>query len=495
MAYNEVFATGLQLNFLPNKTFEVLNASSKEEEYRIISRNLWRALMMGCPHVLDFNHMISVSFLRSVLLSPEPRLLKILNDEFQKGLEYVFKQLSAHPELDVLQRNQAELYVTNCLTYMLYVEPEKNSVLWVPQYIEGAWQMVDYQVDYIELTNPDKKNTFAFSQRDRVFAFGLTPSYDHRLAHPLLIFPGTTYLAGQGFSSHLDSDFRPFQGTGESLYLQGRERIASWLNACHLKPKVCGVSLGGSLALLLAVDIGNKVLRVDAFNPAGLLQPLWGSRKDNWERFTEEERPAVYVQKQANDIVSMFGDWKKEFILIHSKPPKEYQGSNGFSNHPINLAGFANTVYTTMDPEADNQQRKLRNLIFYNALRAAFYYTAIIPSVWLALPIMRLMIYLFKGMMDLSIAAAQLLYRGANVLGDAIVSGFCAFIDLLRYVTTVALQSTFAVLKKEPSQNNTQGNQGAVESPLCAHGLFAQPSEEEKSVDLEEAAYAYLAEV
>ena len=481
MAHDEVFATGLQLNFLKNKSSEPLIADSEEEGYSIVARNLWRALMMGCPSAYDLKDIVSRKVLQSVLHKPEPKLTQVLREEFQSGMSYVHQQLCNNTPMNQLQHNQAELYISNCLTYIPYIEPEENSVLSIPQYIGDTWQLIEYKINYIELTNPSKKNQY---QRDRVFAFGLTPVDTAIGANPLLIFPGTTYPAGQGFWSHIESDFRAFQGVGENLYAQGRDRIQKWANSCTIKPKVCGVSLGGSLALLFAVDMGNIACRVDAFNPAGLYVPLWGGRKDNWENFSASDKPKVYVQKQGNDIVSMLiGYWKDDFIVLQSRSSKEHAGRHGFSNHAINLAGCEQTEYIEIDAEMDNQQRKLRNLIFYTLLRAALYYATIAPTLYVALPTVRVMLYLSELIITTCISFANLMYTAAAWTVNAMADGLLLIMDTLYTMTKMAPEAPdcftgdLSFMAEQPDKKRTRWGLFKAKDQSDPDGLGAEEAE------------------
>ncbi|MGL5742592.1 MAG: hypothetical protein ACRCXC_08605 [Legionella sp.] len=70
---------------------------------------------------------------------------------------------------------------------------------------------------------------------------------------------GTTYPAGQGFLPQITTDSKGFETVGKSLYRTGRDKIQKWLSA-QKTTHVCGVSFGGSLSLLLAIDKGDYKL-------------------------------------------------------------------------------------------------------------------------------------------------------------------------------------------------------------------------------------------
>ncbi len=77
-----------------------------------------------------------------------------------------------------------------------------------------------------------------------------------------------------------------FQTAGELLYKNSRHRISEWISQQQRKPHVCGLSLGGTLSLLVAIDQGDHISRVDALNPAGLHPDLLRSAHDKWNTLT-----------------------------------------------------------------------------------------------------------------------------------------------------------------------------------------------------------------
>ena len=129
----------------------------------------------------------------------------------------------------------------------------------IPQCVSGHWELVEYQVTPIELTATSNWRHLFIYDHDRIFAYGLTPFFQPK-AESHLIFMGTTYPAGQGFLTQIKADAKGIESVGRSLYQTGRERIHQWLEQQENFVHVCGVSLGGSLSLLLAIDKGNYKL-------------------------------------------------------------------------------------------------------------------------------------------------------------------------------------------------------------------------------------------
>ena len=199
---------------------------------------------------------------------------------------------------------------------------------------------------------------------------------------------GTTYPAGQGFATTVNTDLEAFETAGKKLYRSGHKAITNWLDKQHpRKTHVCGTSLGGALSLLVAIDQGNKLSRIDALNPPGLYDPLRKSRFDHWDELTE--KPEVYIQKQEGDPVSRFGVWKPDWHLLHVIPPADKRGPNQVTDHALNYAGFADTQFIGIDTKEDNEERKSRNLWMYTILRSGAYYLGMVPYRYLILPTVR----------------------------------------------------------------------------------------------------------
>lgn len=202
---------------------------------------------------------------------------------------------------------------------------------------------------------------------------------------------GTTYPAGQGFLTQVNSDSKGFETVGKSLYRTGRSRIQAWLAQQKGAIHVCGTSLGGSLSLLLAIDKGDYTLsRVDALNPAGLHDARSKSQFDHWDSL--ESKPQVVVQKQGNDPVSAFGLWKEDWNIIQVNPPAAKKGPNGLSDHALNYAGLKGTQFTPVDPKEDNLQRHQRNFWLYSLGRSFIYYGLLLPYTHLIRPLGHLLV-------------------------------------------------------------------------------------------------------
>lgn len=385
MIYRNPFKGGMDLRFFANAEFESTDGLPLIEQYPIIARNTLRLLTMGWT--AKWIDLISTTTLDAIFITPNPDILKEMRLAFQQGFELLFTQLQ-HKKLTVEEHEQAHLFISNCLNLLPLTNLNRFESFKIPQWVDDNWVMVDYQVVPIELTEKWGLGHLLLQDEDRVFAYGLEP-LSNKKAQSHLIFSGTTYPSGQGFVSQVNSNLRGFTTVGETLYLTGRARIRDWLlwqlrqtNKVH----VTGVSLGGSLSLLLAIDQGDLVTRIDALNPAGLHEPWQGTNHlDKWDELAT--KPLVVIQQQDRDVVSIFGVWKKAWQILQVKPPADKQGPNGFIDHIMNYAAFAETLFTPVDPELDNKNHKVRNFWLYTLGRSLIYYPLLLPFNYLVRPL------------------------------------------------------------------------------------------------------------
>lgn len=419
MAKTGTFTGGLDLSFVQDPNYESTNSKhTHQEKQAIIARNALRLLMGGWPS--SINPFLSSEVFSAVFILRNPNLLKEFRLAFQQGFTFLHQQLQNNPPLTADQQEQVQLYLSNCLSLLPYADLTPWETIAMPQWIDGHWDLVLYQVEPIELTSQSNPQGFFFKvldgvfpwakrfftkDQDRVFAYGLKPIINTK-AQSHLIFMGTTYPVGQGFIRHIDTDLKGLESVGTSLYQQSRKRISHWLSQQNGKVHVCGMSLGGALSLLLAIDQGEHIERVDALNPPGLHDTWYKNSLDKWD--TIEDKPKVVVQKQGADPVSFFGIWKKEWTVLAVQPPKSKQGPNGFVDHALNYAGFANTQFTYVNAADDNAKRGSRNFWIFSLGRALVYYTIIAPYLYLIRPILYFH-YEHRGSFALGIVAVVLI--------------------------------------------------------------------------------------
>jgi hypothetical protein len=388
MLENFYYAGGLKLDFLPTAQLETEKLTDKTLDLKRQARNVLRVLMSGWTQ--DWRELFSYELFQAILVERHHQFTTFARLAFQEGMKHLFTQLE-HQTLSTEQQNQAQLFISNCLSYLTFFDPTPHESFAIPQLIEhengGRWEMIDYKVTPIELTPTHGFEKLFIKEHDRVFAYGLEP-INHPKAFPHLLFMGTTYPAGQGFFTTVNTDLEAFETAGKKLYRTGRKNILQWLDTQEKKVHVCGTSLGGALSLLLAIDQGDKLSRVDALNPPGLHPALRKSRYDRWEDFTT--KPEVYIQKQGNDPVSIFGVWKEDWHILKVTPPKDKQGPNILTDHALNYAGFEGTTFVGIDTKKDNKEHRSRTFWLYILLRSIVYYILLVPLRYLAVPIVRL---------------------------------------------------------------------------------------------------------
>lgn len=351
----------------------------------------------------NWREILSVKVLKAILIRRDRELMRGMRLAFQEGFSYVYEQLNAKNELSIEQHRQAELYISNCLTLLPFSDINPFESIAIPQWIDNRWHFVDYKVIPIELTPTKGIKKLFIRDEDRVFAYALEP-ITNKKAEPHLIFMGTTYPAGQGFSEQINTDLKGFDTVGNKLYRSGRDRLLTWLATQNQKVRVCGTSLGGSLSLLLAIDQGDKLSRVYPLNPAGLYDSWFKKHFDNWDRLVN--KPHVLIQKQGNDPVSRFGVWKSDWDVVRVIPPLDKQGPNELVDHALNYAGFSATQFIGVDTEKDNEEHQYRNFWLYTLGRGIVYYLGLLPYHYIVRPCMY---YAVTHKLELSLAAASIL--------------------------------------------------------------------------------------
>ena len=381
---------GLQLDFLPRDTDKTQGFEASEDKTQAVVRAVVRMVTMGWPNAearsaIQFDWTFICHAIQAIFIERDSAVIRKMREIFQEGFGYIYEQLQSK-NLTARQQAQAQLYISNCLSLLPFADFNPYEFITIPQYIEGAWQQVDYKVVPIELTPTEGIEKLFFREEDRAFAYGLEPIACDK-AEPHLIFSGTSYPAGQGYSMQVHTDLEGFETAGKKLYRTGHERITAFLDkqlSQNKKTHVCGVSLGGALSLLVAIDQGNKLSRVDALNPAGLYESFKKSQYDHWDEIVSAgDAPEVFVQRQGRDPVSLFGVWKPEWHVLQVDPPQDKQGPSCFLDHVLNYAGFSDTTFTDISKKEMSQARKQRNTWIYAGLRGFIYYAFIFTNLLL----------------------------------------------------------------------------------------------------------------
>lgn len=381
---NAIFAVSANISFYNTKAFE---PPQNADDIHTRARNAFRLLFMGWDK--QWQDIIHGRLFTAVLAHRDPEVLSIARKEFQHGFLNIYQQLCSR-NFSELEHRAIALYLANIISYITFLDPTPNEVFNIPQWINNKWELVTYHITPIELTSP----TSLTRQQDRVFAYGFEPiNQPEAVSH--LAFAGTSYPSGQGFGESIYADLEPLTTVGESLYRSGKQSITAWLDSQNGHSiHVCGASLGGALALLLATDQPEKIKRVDALNAPGLFPFRLRGNLDHWQ--SAKRKPEVVIQKQLHDHVSALGVWKPEWTVLRITPGISHGGPKNAA-HILQYANQPDVTIEQIDTAEDNArlERKLRNFFVYGALRTIAYLLIAIPWLVIARPIKNLFTHLF----------------------------------------------------------------------------------------------------
>jgi hypothetical protein len=132
----EQYAGGLALNFFESPEFENDQINDDIENTQIQTRNLLRILMGGWSQ--KWRDLLSSRMAKAVFITRDHQLTQAMRLAFQEGFRHIFSQLQ-NQQLTEQQHNQAQLYISNCLTYLPFGDTTANESFAVPQYLDGAY--------------------------------------------------------------------------------------------------------------------------------------------------------------------------------------------------------------------------------------------------------------------------------------------------------------------------------------------------------------------
>src|SRR3989338_1471783 len=176
----------------------------------------------------DIFSIANLRMLKAIFIKANPQLISTLRQVFQQGFNQLYQNNLQGQTYNDEQNEQIHLFITNCLNLLPYTGLNDLDEIAIPQWVDGSWQLIKYNITPIELTGRKGVSRLFIREQDRVFAYGLTPQTPGAQAH--LIFMGTTYPAGQGFWSQIMNDLQGFATAGQNLYCSGRARVRAWLH-------------------------------------------------------------------------------------------------------------------------------------------------------------------------------------------------------------------------------------------------------------------------
>lgn len=359
---------GRQLTFLPP---EMPTEKKARSVYLLIS-------LLCDGYRKDWKKMINLSVLRAILIRRDPEILALGRDLFRQGFANLFAQLKDQ-EMTPETLTQAQIFIANCRIFITYFELCSKETVHFPEWIDDHWELVDYSIEPILMT-PKKPGLNLFHQSiDRFYAYGFVPREQTR-AKTHLVYSGTPYPAALAFWISVEADLQAGQTLGEPIFRAGHDIIKKWLRRQKLNGRqieASGISLGASLALLTAIEHGNYLTGVHAYNPAGLYPHKKPSDLDCWDRLSQ--KPAVRVICQGRDPVSKLGVFKPDWEMLYLNPDKKDQVWLSVLDHAFNFAGEEKTEFSQMNPEDRSQANARNNRWIYGRGRSLLYHGLVAP--------------------------------------------------------------------------------------------------------------------
>jgi|GEM_PF-6545643 len=226
----------------------------------------------------------------------------------------------------VLEAEGDPSIIGHILSYYTFFAPQGE--LTIP------WEdnLYRYLVEFLPLTPP--------VLGPPLMAYGLVPQDG---GPPFLIFAATCSMLG------VLADINPFFSAGTYPFHYAKPQLLAWLNRFPLHSTVaCGMSLGGSLALLAHQSL--PIAKAYTYNPSGLTP---------WQLnpHTQAEPPHVYYN--AGDIVPLSGpSWPANTRLYRLESPTTAR-RNPFLAHLQCVGAMQGHIRSEVPAENSTWKRKI----------------------------------------------------------------------------------------------------------------------------------------
>ncbi len=299
-----------------------------------IAQQLVRWLFSDAPF---WRTIASSHLLKAIFIKKNEKLMRAVQNELQNMLYACFELLQYTSE-----NTLGEIQIGAILAILPFLEPPVEIPLVIPQKIQNQWQLVSYRVEKIALTPPWLGSPMT--------AFGLQPE---TAAPSLLLFMGTPQPTATGWLLSVWTDFVPGLSVGQLVYrCFAKEKIASWVLSQQGTIKTYGKSLGGSLALLTAHDMPDKVSQVHGYNAAA---PCF-------TKFPESVKVCLYIRE--NDPVQYLGYYPPHFELLRSITARK---DTPFFAHIRSCPGFTPLVIIKLDTKHETKRliRKCMHVLHF----------------------------------------------------------------------------------------------------------------------------------
>ncbi|MBA3816939.1 MAG: hypothetical protein H0X29_10580 [Parachlamydiaceae bacterium] len=289
--------------------------------------------------------LIRIPLLQAILVKHDPLFLKQFRDELQLELNHLADNPPKNAQEEILWR-QFLGYIIAILPFSYPFEGEKMKIPLLEE--NGACRLVEYSINIIEFSPNNTSSPMS--------AIGFAPIID-TLAPPILSYLGTTFPAGNGFTTTIKADFTPKMAVGEEAYAQAKEKIAFWFKN-KTNVHLVGVSLGGAMAFHTIRDHYKSLSRTDIYNPPGLYAHCWKGQSYN-------DGCPINIYRQPGDIVSKMGFWPEgSKVKIFNIIPHQ----NGIAevmprSHIQAFSGCQKVTFLQSDPATENKSFSRKALV------------------------------------------------------------------------------------------------------------------------------------
>lgn len=297
--------------------------------------------------------LISIDLIKALLFKKNKKFLSEVLDEFQRIAQKVVEELKSKENPTAEQIFLVETFIGNLLAITPFLEPDHGQTIKFPQYINGEWQTISYNVTRIKLT-PEELG-------DPLYAYGLF-NQSIKSAPPLALFMGTPPPTTTGAELAEWVDFPPGYAVGEIVFDYAKDQLLSWIDHVnqHSEKKVqlYGQSLGGILGLICASTFPDKIGKVFAYNPPAPTPEILERFNANIEGIVP---PEINVYHQKNDLIPFIGTgWDKTWNVYKVIPQKK--NPSFYFAHIQGFTGQENVLIQKIDTAKDRISTTRLNL-------------------------------------------------------------------------------------------------------------------------------------
>jgi hypothetical protein len=315
-------------------------------------------------HPVSFNRkLLTLENLKAIFWRKDPVLLKEIRIELKNILKSIHTNFSLSffarfiPEFNFSFSKKKSFsndflidsLIEQILCLYSFVEPENGEIIEVPINVKGVLKIGKYEVETITLVPKWLGGP--------IEAFALNPK--KKGFPPIIIFRGTppNPTADGAFFAGL-TDYTPGFSVGETVFKLGEKKLCKWMIKAREKHpgetvKICGHSLGGSLAY----QLGGKFplfSEVKAYDPAGLL-PRSLSNTLKGKTFLHPNDLVSTLNYHPNsknlDIIKVIPKIHRNFYYAHMRP-----------------YGFEPSLFLRVNPVAENKRLARKVMLVFHSL-------------------------------------------------------------------------------------------------------------------------------